>query len=395
MGADQMLFRADGEVAAVNEETRTVRFRVSTECVDSYGTILRQDWDLEQYARNPIVFWNHNRDYPIGTALAEVVETLISPGVVERELFADVTFDAEDAQAVRIFGLVKRKVVRGISVGFRAKATTYVETPGGSIPVYSGNKLCELSVCGLPSNDDALARAAELSHQETSMADKTPVTEANAAPVADTISRSDHEGILRDTRNTHDTSIRAMQLTVDKAKADALAAEERAATAEKRVKDLDDDRLVRKLDSYVGKKIAPAERDAMLDAIRLSEPVFDRLMSTRGDLTGAPIVGAEDTTSARTSSASDAAVSKDSFEREVAKFVGQGMKRNDALAAATRSLASRKEASLCPFPRSSTPPAGVSRIRMQPRRASPLRWGKSLPLAPMTTPSQAPRRPAR
>lgn len=217
------------------------------------------------------------------------------------------------------------------------------------------------------------------------MADKTPAPEATAAASVDSLSRADHEGILRDTRNTHDTAIRAMQVTVDAAKAAETKAEERAAAAEKKVKELDEDRLVRKLDSFIGKKIAPAEREVMLETIRTSEALFDKQVALRPDIVGERMVPADDATQPRASSVGDKAAGALAFQRAVKTYTDQGMSRNDALAAATRSLA-HQEVALCPFLHCTTRRGGGSRAPISSPLAPRLPRGNCSLRAPTTTP---------
>lgn len=335
---------------SLREESRTATFVASTESLDSHGTILRQDWDLSRYERNPIVLWNHNPNEPIGTA---------SIRVEDGQLLADVTFDDVDPQAIRVQGLVKRKVVRGMSVGFRAGQTTLVDTGDGFVPVYSQNKLFEVSVVSLPSNEDSLARAAELSHLETIMAGQnTPAPEPTTARGADTLTRAEHESILRDTRNTHDASIRSMQATADQAAADAAKAEARAAAAEKalaaleqRNAELREDILERKLDSFQGRKFAPTERQEMLETIREDEGRFDRMMAKRADIVGPPILPSEKALDERTTTSErpertqprGVVPMSPTLRAAVDAHRARGLSHNDALTAAVRELGKPSE----------------------------------------------------
>ena len=49
------------EVLSVDEENRTVDYVISSEAVDSYGTVFLSDkWRMERYRSNPIVTYNHH-----------------------------------------------------------------------------------------------------------------------------------------------------------------------------------------------------------------------------------------------------------------------------------------------------------------------------------------------
>ena len=370
-----ILTRAEASPESLDPARRYQEFVASTTTLDAHSTIVKQDWDLSRYEKNPIVLRDHDTGRPIGTAAVRVEDG---------SLIAGVTFATDDKDADRAWNLVKQRVLRGMSVGFRPTTCEILETDDDFVVVYGAPRLFELSVVGVPSNEDTLSRAygaaadaeteirrslsekrdAARTTKENTMADKTTAPEAIAAPAADILSRADHEGILRDTRNTHDTAIRAMQLTVEKAKSDLSGAEERAATAEKKIKDLDDDRLVRKLDSYVGKKITPAERDVMLETIRTSESLFDKQVALRPDIIGERVIPVDDTTVVRATGTPDATAVKMSVTRSVADFMKLGMSKNDALSAATRAAAlTSKEVALCRFPHSTTPPVGASLAR--------------------------------
>ena len=55
--------------AGVRPESREVDVIASTDVLDSHGTILRQNWQLERFEQNPIVLWGHNySEVPIGRA---------------------------------------------------------------------------------------------------------------------------------------------------------------------------------------------------------------------------------------------------------------------------------------------------------------------------------------
>lgn len=53
------LIRAATPAASVDVARRYAEFVASTDGVDSHGTIVRQNWQLDRYRKNPIVLWNH------------------------------------------------------------------------------------------------------------------------------------------------------------------------------------------------------------------------------------------------------------------------------------------------------------------------------------------------
>lgn len=131
--------RAHAETGAA--DTGPIRFVASTEGVKRDGLELRaEDWDLDNYRKNPVVLWSH--DYwgsrlPIGRAEVDVDgKTLIS----------SVTFDPEDEFARQIESKFRRGFLNTVSVGWdthRDGTTTR-------------NELLDISAVPVPGDPDAL-----------------------------------------------------------------------------------------------------------------------------------------------------------------------------------------------------------------------------------------------
>ena len=154
------LIRAATTAASVDVARRYAEFVASTEAVDSHGTIVRQNWILDRYRKNPIVLWNHCTDDPIGTA-----EMRLEDG----KLIAGVTIAKGTEDADEVWTLIEQGVLRAVSVGFRPSAFELVEMGDDFIVVYDAPEHYELSVVAIPSNPDPLAREvraeAILNHQ--------------------------------------------------------------------------------------------------------------------------------------------------------------------------------------------------------------------------------------
>lgn len=138
--------------ATVREDTRSVDFVLSTSLEDRAGDIVEQSgWMLDRFKANPVVLWSHDHDVPaIGRCLNLRVEGDALIGTVqfasaEQHPFADT-----------IFKLVQGGFINSGSVGFiahryeiRDKGLAFIE-----------NELIEFSICNVPMNPEALARAA-------------------------------------------------------------------------------------------------------------------------------------------------------------------------------------------------------------------------------------------
>lgn len=137
--------------------------KISTDSVDRDGEVLvPQGMDSTDFDKNPVVFWNHDYDKPVGKSVKLVRG--------DRYIEADTEF-AERPEGYQgewfpdfVKAMVDQGVVKGVSVGFR-------EVPGGTRSanrgdvakygegirrVYSKWKLSEYSVAPLPANQDAL-----------------------------------------------------------------------------------------------------------------------------------------------------------------------------------------------------------------------------------------------
>lgn len=126
--------------------------------VNTYGfRVMTKGIDTRQFKKNPVMLFNHNRwgsDYkgPIGRWENVRVE--------DTQLLADPVFDDQDDMGAVIKGKVERGFIKGASVGIVPIETSNdpkFMLPGQKYPTVTKSKLVELSVCDIPSNDNALA----------------------------------------------------------------------------------------------------------------------------------------------------------------------------------------------------------------------------------------------
>jgi len=151
-------------VRSVREKDREVDWVASTLAVDSYDTVIEQDWEgehggLDRYRANPVVLFAHDsRSLPIGRALKIGVE---NPGKKDAALVTTVKFATEKANpmAELCWQSVLEDTLRGMSVGWLPGGTERREIDGVMRTVFIRNSLYELSVCPVPSNPEALSRA--------------------------------------------------------------------------------------------------------------------------------------------------------------------------------------------------------------------------------------------
>ena len=161
------VFYREVEFEPIDLASRLFRFVASDETPDSYGDVVRADgWDLRRYKRNPIILFGHDSRMPVG----------FSPktGLDGKRLIADVKLADEDTSDFidTLFKLMSQKIVRAMSVGFRATVPP--------IPIrdkedritgfeFNGQELLENSIVSVPANPNALSLAKSWGARDTTL----------------------------------------------------------------------------------------------------------------------------------------------------------------------------------------------------------------------------------
>jgi HK97 family phage prohead protease len=144
-------------------EKRQAEFVISTEAVDTYGTVFRAEgWDLTRFEKNPIVLYGHrsfdgNPDMIIGTG--EVYRE-------DKQLIGRVTFEDKDINptAEKVFRKVQAGTLRMASIGANPTDAHWGSKESGEDPdvlYFDRQELLEFSIVPIGSNPDALKRNAE------------------------------------------------------------------------------------------------------------------------------------------------------------------------------------------------------------------------------------------
>ncbi len=166
-------------------EDRTFRFIASTNSVDRYEDIIEQNWDLEEFWRNPVLLWAHNHwDPPIGSVKSFETNDARTESVAIAQLLPE----GEDEFVDQIGRLLKARFLRAVSVGFLPLSRIDRKDAKGRWIGYRylKSKLIELSVVSVPANPDAvqLARSLNLGPQmmRAIFADAAPAVQGPTAP---------------------------------------------------------------------------------------------------------------------------------------------------------------------------------------------------------------------
>ncbi len=132
--------------------SKTKRVRISNESLNSYGTrVLTSGMDVEQYNRNPVLLYMHERGQVIG---------LVKDFKIEGdEITGELVFDEATELSRRCkkqweFGSLKMVSV-GIDIIEMSEAPEYL-VPGQSSPTITKSKLFEVSLVDIGANDDAI-----------------------------------------------------------------------------------------------------------------------------------------------------------------------------------------------------------------------------------------------
>jgi len=100
-------------------------------------------WKIEEFKSLPIIFFNHDRDFPVGKA------TMIK--TTEDGLFIRVKIsDSMDPEITRIRDLVKEGILKAFSVGFDPLEMETQEIDGKEVNVIKSANLLETSIVSLP-----------------------------------------------------------------------------------------------------------------------------------------------------------------------------------------------------------------------------------------------------
>jgi len=142
---------------------RTFTARITTDSLDRDGEVLIPGgMDASDYMKNPVIFWNHNYDQPIGTASKVSKEADAWVATAKLASRPDGHPDGAEWLPDTLHALMQQGVVRGVSVGFIPTETRNPSKADrdkfgqGLRSVHNRWKLLEFSVTPLPANQDAL-----------------------------------------------------------------------------------------------------------------------------------------------------------------------------------------------------------------------------------------------
>lgn len=129
--------------------------------VDRGDEIIATDaWELDNFKRNPIILFNHGMDTLGGTPVGKATEVRATDG----GLYLKVKLSNSQAPGIKMVReLVEERILKAFSVGFNPKQTDSIEVDGKSVRRISKAELFEVSIVGVPMNQDSLFELSEKS----------------------------------------------------------------------------------------------------------------------------------------------------------------------------------------------------------------------------------------
>jgi len=117
-------------------------------------------WELDNFKRNPIILFNHGMDTLGGTPVGRATEIKQTP----EGLYLKVKMSNSNAPGIAMVrGLVEERILKAFSVGFNPKQMDTVQIDGKSIKKITKAELFEVSIVGVPMNQDSLFELSEKS----------------------------------------------------------------------------------------------------------------------------------------------------------------------------------------------------------------------------------------
>lgn len=318
----------DVDIRVLDETERTIEVIASSEALDSHGDVIKQHWDFTRYEKNPVVLWNHNKfgtsSWAEGTVRPEDLMPIgqaLEWKVVGKKLIMKVKLASAEYSAIaqKVFLGCKERVIRAVSVGFRAGNVNAIKDKAGHTirwelgsPEFP-NILHELSFVPIGSNPDAVAKSIESDRKrldalatkdehptargaKESIVNEEQLKAAHAAEIKATTERAEKaERAVAEAKAAADAAaekVKAAEERAEKAEGDLKAekaASEKLETelkaAREREDKLKDASIAAMVKGYVGSKLAPTEED---EYVKLAKEIgaerAENLIKGRPDL---------------------------------------------------------------------------------------------------------------
>lgn len=157
-GEAPTLYQCSTDAVRAATASEPLQFVANEESLDRMGDIVKVDgWVLTEFKRNPVLMWSHDyRTPPLGTWSNVRVDG--------KQLVSTANFDANDPFAAFVEGKYRARILRAVSVGFRALEFEEREVKEGERRGYLFTKaeLLEISAVAIPAHPRALRKGMAL-----------------------------------------------------------------------------------------------------------------------------------------------------------------------------------------------------------------------------------------
>lgn len=147
--------------SSIDERAMSVAATICTASIDRQGeVIVPAGVDFADYAKNPVVLWEHGFDPSITLPIARSESPDGKLSLVKSEAGIDATsyFTNKTKESEQIFGLIAEKIIRATSIHVIPLETERA----GDVTVYPRSKMLEFSWGRLGVNPDAVAKVLSL-----------------------------------------------------------------------------------------------------------------------------------------------------------------------------------------------------------------------------------------
>lgn len=129
--------------------------------VDRGAEMIATDaWELDNYKRNPIILFNHGKDALGGTPVGKATDIRQT----DQGLYLKVKMSNSQSPAIKMVrDLVEERILKAFSVGFNPKEAANIDVEGKSVRKITKAELFEVSIVGVPMNQDSLFELSEKS----------------------------------------------------------------------------------------------------------------------------------------------------------------------------------------------------------------------------------------
>lgn len=288
LDATDVVVRSNGlQLRDLRSDSREADFVASTDSIDRYDEIVKQDWQLERFKKNPVALYAHkSRELPIGV--------VTRCEVINGQLECTIKFLEKDdnPEAEKVWRCVKAGALRAVSVGFYPHSYSFEKRGDREVLVLSENELLEISVVTVPGNAEALAKAA---HEKMKARAMARVAKTEPAETRAEETNMNELELARQAMASKDAELAAVKAMGDLVKKELEDTKAKLAASEKTFSDLalsfkeQGEKLAKVEDELVGLvveeqngvKFYPAEKDAMLSLAKKDIGSFKAICEAR------------------------------------------------------------------------------------------------------------------